>query len=203
MITKNSFCGSQVSILDDSYMGDPEARAMLQAMYSRSQTRIADRVEKLGGDLTKVKAALKEYYVGYGHRSIGQCAEVTIFIEGISMYAAKMFEHNPLFRGQETSSRYVDFTKNNIITPTVSGLVATLGNPDAPGVTEYAQYQLNWVSFVEKMTPRVSAALEQANPIQDGQDPKVWKRSIHASTFDILRGSDAEEINEIDVGRIS
>jgi hypothetical protein len=66
----------ELHILPPQFSGDPEALAMLQAFYSRSAESIVSRVERLGTDLTSVKAALNKFYIGYGHQSIGDCGTV-------------------------------------------------------------------------------------------------------------------------------
>jgi thymidylate synthase ThyX len=81
----------ELHILSPQFSGDPEAVAMLQAFYSRSAESIVSRVERLGKDLTSVKAALKKFYIGYGHQSIGDCGTVTVFVENVSILAAKGF----------------------------------------------------------------------------------------------------------------
>lgn len=87
---------------------EPDVLAMAQALNSRTTAPIADR---LAGDPGKLREAMAKWYVGYGHESIGQCGYFTIFFEGVSMLAAKFIEEHGQFNGQETSSRYVDFSE--------------------------------------------------------------------------------------------
>lgn len=94
---------------------DPQTMAMLQAFYSRSTKSIADRVEGMNPE--QVRASLEKYYIGYGHRSIGQCGNFTVFLEDVSMFAAKAIQHHPLYNGQETSTRYYDFSNREMIQP--------------------------------------------------------------------------------------
>lgn len=97
-------------ILPTEYSGDPLATAMLQAFYSRSLEPIQTRLQRLGGDMTRVKAALNTFYIGYGHASIGDCGFVTVFIEGVSIIAAKEVQDDPLYNGQECSTRYIELS---------------------------------------------------------------------------------------------
>ena len=60
---------------------------------------------------------MANFYVGYGHKSIGDCGTITLFIEGISMLAAKAIQDWPLYSGQEASTRYVDFSTQAFIDP--------------------------------------------------------------------------------------
>jgi thymidylate synthase ThyX len=100
----------ELHILSPQFSGDPEALAMLQAFYSRSAESIVSRVERLGKDLTSVKAALNKFYIGYGHQSIGDCGTVTVFVENVSILAAKALQENPLYNGQECSTRYIELS---------------------------------------------------------------------------------------------
>lgn len=91
---------------------EPDVLAMAQALNSRTTAPIADR---LAGDPDKLRESMAKWYIGYGHESIGQCGFFTIFFEGVSMLAAKFIEEHGLFNGQETSSRYVDFSEAEYI----------------------------------------------------------------------------------------
>lgn len=91
---------------------EPDILAMAQALNSRTTAPIADR---LAGDPDKLRESMAKWYVGYGHESIGQCGYFTIFFEGVSMLAAKFIEEHGQFNGQETSSRYVDFSEAKYI----------------------------------------------------------------------------------------
>jgi len=63
---------------------------------------------------------MKNFYVGYGHKSIGDCGNATIFVEGVSMLAAKAIQDWRLYSGQEASTRYVDFSQQAFFDPTNS-----------------------------------------------------------------------------------
>ena len=60
---------------------------------------------------------MSQFYVGYGHKSIGDCGSITIFIEGCSMLAAKAIQDTKLYNGQEASTRYIDFSQQAMINP--------------------------------------------------------------------------------------
>ena len=108
--------GGEVIVLDTGAVIDAEAEAMLQALHSRSTGGLRRHLMVLAD-----KGAdnfMEKFYVGYGHHSIGDCGDTTIFIEGISMPAVKAVQDNPLFRGQESSTRYLDFSQQPFIDPT-------------------------------------------------------------------------------------
>ena len=94
---------------------NPEDNAMLQALYSRSSSSVLEHTKKI--EKTGSGKFMSQFYMGYGHASIADCGFVTLYFEGISMLAAKAIEDNPLFNGQECSSRYIDFSKQDFHNP--------------------------------------------------------------------------------------
>ena len=147
---------------------DPEVTAMLQAYYSRSHERIKDRLAKLGTDNTTVKEALKKYLINYGHKSIGQCGDTTMFIEGVSILAAKVFEDTTLFNGQETSTRFINFADQPMHDPLFK-----------PEILQ------KWIDFyVEAQEPTIQHIAEQ-----QGLDLTNQKQydAAKARAFDVLR----------------
>lgn len=159
----------RVAIHDDL---PPEASAMLQALYSRSAGSVEDHVQKVrerGAD-----RFMASFYVGYGHASIGDCGYTTLYIEDVSVLACKAVQDNPLFSGQETSTRYIDFSKQRVVDP--------LG-------TERSQRVLaRWIDFYTAAEPKVRDHLERTIARPEGQERSAWRKAVAARTFDILRG---------------
>jgi hypothetical protein len=111
--------GGKVIVLDTGSVIGPEAAAMLQALHSRSVGGLEGHLKILsekGAD-----NFMKNFYVGYGHKSIGDCGTASLFIEGVSMLTAKAIQDWALYSGQESSTRYIDFQiqpfKNPVGTP--------------------------------------------------------------------------------------
>src|SRR3989344_6399321 len=99
--------GGKVIVLDTGSVIGPEAAAMLQALHSRSMGGLEGHLKILsekGPD-----NFMKNFYVGYGHKSIGDCGTASLFIEGVSMLTAKAIQDWALYSGQESSTRYIDF----------------------------------------------------------------------------------------------
>ena len=94
---------------------NPQDTAMMQALYSRSASSVKEHVEKVKSSGSG--KFMEKFYVGYGHASIADCGSTTIFVEGVSMLVAKAIQQWPLYSGQETSSRYIDFSKQAIKDP--------------------------------------------------------------------------------------
>lgn len=160
---------TKVHIIDNL---PPEATAMLQALYSRSPNSVFEhlkKVETIGSD-----KFMANYYVGYGHASIGDCGSTTMFIEGVSMLAAKAIQHSPLYRGQEASTRYMDFTEANPV--------------DSTNSTEGRAILDDWMKFYRESQEPLREYLRAEYPIQSGETEEVYTRAVNARAFDILRG---------------
>ena len=156
-------------IVDDM---NPEDVAMLQALYSRSSSSVEthlDRVKQGGSS-----KFMERYVVSYGHKSIADCGATTMFIEGVSLLAAKAIQDNPLYSGQETSTRYIDMSRQPIIDP--------LNTPASREIME------RWMSFYTESQERVAALVRKKHPRRDVDDEKTYESAVKARTFDIMRG---------------
>lgn len=95
---------------------DAEAMAMLSSLTSRSQSG-----PKANLALVEEKGAaafMDRYYVGYGHSSIGKTGHTNIFVSGLSMIAINIIQNiNPLYVGQESSTRYIPFESEGVYLP--------------------------------------------------------------------------------------
>lgn len=163
--------GGEVIILDTGSVIDAEAEAMLQALHSRSTGGLRSHLQVLaekGAD-----NFMEKFYVGYGHHSIGDCGDTTIFIEGVSMPAVKAVQDNPLFRGQESSTRYLDFSKQPFIDPT--------GTDKGKRLLE-KQRQF----YIDAQEP-TRQWLKKLHPKNEGEKQSIYGKAIDARTFDITR----------------
>lgn len=155
----------------------PETRAMIQAFYSRSTMSIADRLATLGDTEEKMKKALHSYYVGYGHESIGELGTITVFFEGISMLAAKAIQDDPLYRGQESSTRYIDFAKQLVVVPV-----------DANNGSYMLELQEKCRAFYVKALPLLIERIKKEKPYSGEVSEAIYNKTVTARAFDILRG---------------
>lgn len=161
----------QIFVYDDIH---PEDGAMLQALYSRSPDSVVNHLEK-------VKAVgsgkfMSQYYVGYGHASIGDCGVTTIFIENYSMLAAKAIQDNALYSGQEASTRYLDFAAQPLYDP--------YNHASSRAILD------GWMNLYNSYMSKVKEALAKKHPFDASEykSEKVWQNAINARAFDILRG---------------
>lgn len=169
---RNLRSGGQVIVLNTGALIDPEAEAMLQALHSRSTGGLKSHLEKL---IEKgAEKFMASFYVGYGHKSIGDCGSVTIFIEGVSMLAAKAIQDWPLYSGQESSTRYIDFSKQLFIDPT--------------NTVEGSEILETWRKFYLESQAPVQEHLKKLYPIGEGEKESTYDKAIAARAFDILRG---------------
>lgn len=148
----------------------PEDEAMLQALYSRSPKSILERLPIPEKDAGKF---MDKFYIGYGHKSIGDCGTTTIFIENVSMLHAKAIQDWPLYSGQESSTRYMDFSN------------AVFANPTALPSGE--EIQERWRQLYLSSLEPTEAHIRERYPMQPGESETKYNRAVKARTFDVLR----------------
>lgn len=161
----------KIKIIDGKEVPHPEDLAMLQALYSRSPASVDDHLEKVASSGSG--NFMDKYYVGYGHKSIGDCGTTTIFIEGVTMLTAKAIQDWPLYSGQEASTRYMDFS------------IAEFNDP--LGTEESGRILERWRDFYLKLKEPVKERIINRYPIQDGESESSYERAVNARCFDILR----------------
>lgn len=144
---------------------------MLQALHSRSIGGIDSHLLKLAQK--GASQFMDTYYVGYGDKSIGDCGTATVFIEGVTMLAAKAIQDTQLYNGQESSTRYIDFSKQPFADPSNSKEGKEL-------LESLRQFHL-------KGLERMKEELAKRHPKLEEEDEKVWKKAINARAFDIMR----------------
>lgn len=167
---KREIPGTKLLIVDDL---PPEDLAMLQALYSRSAESAETHLEKVA------KAGsgkfMSKFYVGYNHKSIADCGTTTMFIEGVSTLAAKAIQDWPLYSGQETSTRYIDMSKQRIEDP--------VGTRISKEILE------RWMTFYTSSQERVEATIRKRYPRRPDVDQEdAYERAVKARVFDSLRG---------------
>lgn len=169
--------GGNVFVLDKGEVIDSEAEAMLQALHSRSTGGFENHLKVL-----QEKGAenfMSKFYVGYGHKSIGDCGSATIFIEGVSMLAAKAIQDSKLYNGQEASTRYVDFSKQKFINPIQKN------DKNYKYGNEILEKQRNfYLSILEPLRND----LKNKFPRKENENEKLYEKTIFAKAFDMARG---------------
>ena len=143
-----------------------EVWATVAAMFSRSVDGIEAIAEKVND--TKAEKFMESTYVGYGHASIGDLADIHVFVEGVPFYVACMLEHHSRFKGQESSTRYINFAKQR---PAYDADVET-----------YNEQIAIYLAAVEKVTQNLVTAWKDS-----ADTGSVEYRAIKARAFDICR----------------
>lgn len=164
--------GGKIVIIDPGATLNAEATAMLQALHSRSVKGIDDHLVVLAEK--GPEKFMSTFYVGYGHKSIGDCGTAVVFIEGVSMLAAKAIQDYKLYNGQEASTRYIDFAERAFLNP--------LGTEAGTSVLEA------WRTFYLKAVAAMKDELMLRYPINDGEKETTYQKAIAARAFDITRG---------------
>lgn len=100
------------TLLQNCTCKQPSVNAYLGARYSRSADSIVDIAREVIDKGTDSAARLETIFHGYGHRSVGDMADLFMCIENIPMFTAlKLFYLPAVHSGQERSTRYQDFSK--------------------------------------------------------------------------------------------
>lgn len=163
--------GGDVIVLNTGATITPEAEAMLQALHSRSIGGLLSHLNILAKK--GAENFLKTFYVGYGHKSIGDCGSATVFIENVSMLAAKAIQDWRLYSGQEASTRYIDFSQQPFVDPV--------------GTTKSKKILENWRKIYLESQKPLNDYLRTQFPMQEGEDEGVYAKAIAARCFDITR----------------
>lgn len=172
-VTRSLPNNGMVLVLNTGAIIGPEAKAMIQALHSRSAEGVKSHLEILAQK--GPEKFMSSFYVGYGHKSIGDCGTTTIFIEGVSMLVAKAIQDWPLYSGQESSTRYIDFSNQRFHDP--------VGSENSKEILE------RWRSFYVEAQGELKDHLRMRFPRDEvNEDEKTYEKAIAARAFDILRG---------------
>ncbi len=163
--------GGEVLVLNTGAIITPEAQAMLAALHSRSIGGIRSHLQVLAD--RGAEKFMSTYYVGYGHKSIGDTGSATLFIEGVSMLAAKAIQDWPLYSGQEASTRYINFAEQKFADP--------VGTPESTSILEA------WRTFYLEGLTILHPDLMIRFPKAEEENEKVYEKAIAARAFDIMR----------------
>jgi thymidylate synthase ThyX len=151
---------------------NPQDTAMMQALYSRSPQSVTEHVEKV--KQTGSGSFMEKFYVGYGHMSIADCGSTTLFIEGVSMLADKAIQDWQMYSGQETSTRYIDMSKQSIIDPVSTGQSKAILD--------------RWMAFYISNQDIVAEHIKTKYPRKPEENESMYEKAVKARAFDSLRG---------------
>jgi thymidylate synthase ThyX len=177
--------GSEVFIVDSLH---PEATAMAQALYSRSPKSVVEHLQKIHE--VGYEKFMDTFYVGYGHKSIGDCGSTTMFIENISMLAAKAIQDWQLYKGQEASTRYLDMASQKVLNPIEKMQVSEgFSQKDLEDQIELGKdIQDTWMNFYREVLDTLIPYFKEKYPKKEDEKEVVYEKAIKAKAFDISRG---------------
>jgi len=156
----------------------PEIQAYALAKYSRSAQGMLESIEELSAQ--KAEQFLDTFYFQYGHRSIADLAHLVFGLEQISILAAMAVVDEPVWDGQERSTRYQPFRKTGWHLP--AELNDKPEQQDTFARTAealFAQYQ--------ELTNALLDHLVEATPRPSESSETTYKRTLRARAFDVAR----------------
>ncbi|MBI4147814.1 FAD-dependent thymidylate synthase [Candidatus Woesearchaeota archaeon] len=127
----------------------------------------------------KAESFLDQWAVKHGHGSIKEGAFTSYIVEGVTLITAKALEHDPLFHGQELSTRYKSFAKQRVPIPPVLDK-----SPLAGELRAYFERSLQDYLEASRIMNEFQAT---AFPAPEGISPAGWKQVLGAETFDNAR----------------
>lgn len=174
----------EIIVLDGNEVPNPEDMAMLLAMYSRDPRSVMihlAKVREVGSGKFN-----QQYYVGYGHRSIGDCGTTTVCVENVSMLAAKAIQDSALYNGQEASTRYLDMSRQALWGPLEDG-TSNFNNTANEGPRGLEIHE-RWMALYKKVLASLIESFKLRFPIKEGEKTSDWEKAIKAKAFDVARG---------------
>src|SRR4030088_3205530 len=155
----------------------PEVQAYALAKYSRSSQGMLETIEELSAQ--KAEQFLHTFYFQYGHRSIADLAHLVFGLEQISILAAIAVVDEPVWDGQERSTRYQPFRKTGWHLPSeIAGTTAEgVFSQTAEGLFgEYAGLSAALLDHLMEAVPRPAELSEG-----------TYRRTVRARAFDVAR----------------
>lgn len=98
------------TLLQNPNQKQPSINAYLGARYSRSADSIVDIASEIIENNTDASERLEKIFSGYGHKSVGDMADLFVCIENVPLYVAmRIFYMTSVVAGQERSTRFQNF----------------------------------------------------------------------------------------------
>jgi thymidylate synthase ThyX len=163
--------GGQVIVVDTGAVLNAEALAMVQALHSRSLGGFDEHMEIVARK--GPEKFMRDFYCGFGHKSVGDGGDAVVILEGVSMLVPKAVQDWPLYNGTEGSTRFMDFSKQKFMNP--------LSSEDGQ------QIQEDWRTAYLHGLGWLKVGLKSRFPINEGEDKKVYEKAINARACDIMR----------------
>jgi thymidylate synthase ThyX len=155
----------------------PEIQAYALAKYSRSSQGMLESIQELSQQ--KAEEFLDTFYFQYGHRSIADLAHLVFGLEQISILAAIDVVDEPVWDGQERSTRYQPFRRTGWHLP-----AEVLNTPAQSTFTRTAEGLLD---SYEQLAGALLEHLIETVPRPEGLGEATYRRTLRARAFDVAR----------------
>jgi thymidylate synthase ThyX len=155
----------------------PEVQAYAMARYSRSAQSMRESIGELS--VQRAEQFLNTFYFQYGHRSIADLAHLALAVEDVSILAAIKLVDEPLWDGQERSTRYQDFRKSGYHTPESIA--------DSVHAERYQQTADGLFSAYHRLATRLLDVLTSRYPRPADMEAAEYRRTLRARALDVAR----------------
>jgi thymidylate synthase ThyX len=156
----------------------PEIQAYALAKYSRSRQGMLETIQELSAQ--KAEQFLTTFYFQYGHRSIADLAHLVFGLEQISILAAMAVVDEPVWDGQERSTRYQPFRRTGWHLP------AELANAEA-AARLFSTTAEGLFAAYDGLSSALLDHLEEAVPRPSELAEATYRRTLRARAFDVAR----------------
>jgi thymidylate synthase ThyX len=155
----------------------PEVQAYALAKYSRSSQGMLESIRELSAQ--KAEQFLDTFYFQYGHRSIADLAHLVFGLEQISILAAVAVVDEPVWDGQERSTRYQPFRKTGWHLPS-----EVRNTPAEPIFSQTAE---GLFAAYADLSAALLEHLVDAVPRPADLSETTYRRTLRARAFDVAR----------------
>lgn len=166
------------TLLQNPNAKQPSINAFLGARYSRSADPVIDIAKEVyisGKDAAK---RLESIFYNYGHKSVGDMADLFLCLENIPIFMAQRFFYsNPVHAGQERSTRYQDFS-----TPRFVKLPNELKASESLK-EQYEAIYLKALDNYSSLRDKTEKAFKDYYQVED----KAAEQAMKARVFDTIR----------------
>ena len=157
----------------------PEIQAYALAKYSRSSQGMLESIQELNAQ--RAEQFLDTFYFQYGHRSIADLAHLVFGLEQVSILAAMAVVDEPVWDGQERSTRYQPFRRTGWHLPAE---VVAAGSSAQGTFTRTAEALF---AAYEHLSDALLSHLMEAVPRPETLSEGNYRRTLRARAFDVAR----------------
>lgn len=168
------------TLLQNPNQKQPSINAYLGARYSRSADSILDIAAEIMKNNTDASERLEKIFTGYGHKSVGDMADLFVCIENIPLYSAmRIFYLASVVAGQERSTRFQNFESPEFVH------IPQEVCKDKELIKEYEDIILKQMDDYHDLLEPTRVALE--NHFEIDMENAQEKSALQARAFDTAR----------------